>query len=906
MVNIQFGQVGGGGFDEDEDECMVIGVFEKKTHLNENLEEGKDEKEEDEIDLTLDLLGDGYQHIEQELGDGDQHIEQDDEGLLKKVGDKIEDDFVDISDEVEVTEVEAKKVETPPKRSTSFLNHLFSKEIAKISARVIAEQAKAKMNQEAVANLVEQLKKKNDELLDTAEELKKTKEILFTTNEALETKTKALKEKTDEFSLRKEMLETISKGHLKAVEEKEKELSLAREKLETNTKWEIIENNRKLLEASAEEVARVKEALETKSKVLKNIKKELSTTKKVLESKEVFETKLKSMTAELSSVTSAYAKKSASLKEKDAELAKTKESLEKALQKNGEELSGAKQLLKNNFEYQKVHEGELLKTLEQKSIALRANEKELLVVRESFETVSKQLENSETKLSQVNCLFEKKDKELKENISMQEEKAEQMKKFTVAVRKLTEEKKKVEEELLNCGDKLKSGDKKVSDLESLAEKRSTEIDTLKRDLAKKSEKVDSQRSDHKRELRKLEAKQEKERLKVEEERSKERSKQEEERLKVEAKQEEERERWHKKNKDLTKLLNPKKGLAGSPGGDPEATSSKVQKSNLDEISALKSEVESLKEKLKSEGNVSERKEVIKLTETLTKETEEKRKLNALSENLKREMEEKRKIIEKLTERVQEKNTSEKRERENTNDNFNLQSDLKKLETEVRDYDRANKALQKELRLKRWKIEEMESKENSSRKRLGSPSSWEPPSKKLNRDPRLQGPKNRDPRIRLRPIVIDGSNVAMLHGLNTVFSSKGVQIAVDYFRQRGHTDIVAFVPQFRKKAGQVSDLSIFERLEKEGVLVYTPSREVDGQRITPYDDNYILDRAAEKGGIVVTRDNFRDLKAEAQCSPERQEVIRKRILMPTFVKDDLMFSDDPMGRDGPSLDQLLRF
>ena len=78
-------------------------------------------------------------------------------------------------------------------------------------------------------------------------------------------------------------------------------------------------------------------------------------------------------------------------------------------------------------------------------------------------------------------------------------------------------------------------------------------------------------------------------------------------------------------------------------------------------------------------------------------------------------------------------------------------------------------------------------------------------------------------------MIDGSNVAMLHGLNKVFSAKGVQIVVDYFRQRGHTDITAFVPEFRKKTRQLSDPSIFERLEQEGVLVYTPSREVDGQR-----------------------------------------------------------------------------
>ena len=39
MVNIQFGQLGGGFEVDDLDECMVIGVFEKTTHLEENLEE---------------------------------------------------------------------------------------------------------------------------------------------------------------------------------------------------------------------------------------------------------------------------------------------------------------------------------------------------------------------------------------------------------------------------------------------------------------------------------------------------------------------------------------------------------------------------------------------------------------------------------------------------------------------------------------------------------------------------------------------------------------------------------------------------------------------------------------------------------------------------------------------------
>ena len=37
-----------------------------------------------------------------------------------------------------------------------------------------------------------------------------------------------------------------------------------------------------------------------------------------------------------------------------------------------------------------------------------------------------------------------------------------------------------------------------------------------------------------------------------------------------------------------------------------------------------------------------------------------------------------------------------------------------------------------------------------------------------------------------------------------------------------------------------------------------------------------------------------------------EVVKNRILMPTFVGDDLMFPYDPLGRSGPSLDRFLRF
>jgi hypothetical protein len=48
--------------------------------------------------------------------------------------------------------------------------------------------------------------------------------------------------------------------------------------------------------------------------------------------------------------------------------------------------------------------------------------------------------------------------------------------------------------------------------------------------------------------------------------------------------------------------------------------------------------------------------------------------------------------------------------------------------------------------------------------------------------------------RLRPIVIDGSNVAFQHGRHRCFSVQGIEIVVDYFERRGHEKIVAFVPQ----------------------------------------------------------------------------------------------------------------
>lgn len=98
-------------------------------------------------------------------------------------------------------------------------------------------------------------------------------------------------------------------------------------------------------------------------------------------------------------------------------------------------------------------------------------------------------------------------------------------------------------------------------------------------------------------------------------------------------------------------------------------------------------------------------------------------------------------------------------------------------------------------------------------------------------------------IGLRPIVIDGSNLAYCHGNKEVFSCLGIRLCVDWFKNRGHKEITVFVPKFRKENPRpdnpIKDQEILFELEKERMLVYTPSRFVGGKRTVCYDDRYIL-------------------------------------------------------------------
>ncbi|XP_032380032.1 NEDD4-binding protein 1 isoform X1 [Etheostoma spectabile] len=100
--------------------------------------------------------------------------------------------------------------------------------------------------------------------------------------------------------------------------------------------------------------------------------------------------------------------------------------------------------------------------------------------------------------------------------------------------------------------------------------------------------------------------------------------------------------------------------------------------------------------------------------------------------------------------------------------------------------------------------------------------------------------NEPGRQELRHIIIDGSNVAMAHGLHRFFSCRGIALAVETFWRRGHREITVFVPQWRQKRDRLTTEQHFlNQLEDLRLLSFTPSREVCGQRISSHDDRFLL-------------------------------------------------------------------
>lgn len=164
------------------------------------------------------------------------------------------------------------------------------------------------------------------------------------------------------------------------------------------------------------------------------------------------------------------------------------------------------------------------------------------------------------------------------------------------------------------------------------------------------------------------------------------------------------------------------------------------------------------------------------------------------------------------------------------------------------------------------------------------------------------PNPENPKTGLRPVVIDASNVAIGHGRGA-FSVRGLKICIKYFEDRGHK-VIAFAPKYRRFHVSPEDRKALDELETQGILSFTPSRTmVDGRKVASYDDRYIVQVAAELGGVVISTDNYRDLLVE---NDDWRETIEQRLLMFTWVGDMLLFPNDPLGRNGPHLQDFLRF
>ncbi|KAJ1457664.1 Zc3h12a-like ribonuclease NYN domain-containing protein [Pelagophyceae sp. CCMP2097] len=156
-------------------------------------------------------------------------------------------------------------------------------------------------------------------------------------------------------------------------------------------------------------------------------------------------------------------------------------------------------------------------------------------------------------------------------------------------------------------------------------------------------------------------------------------------------------------------------------------------------------------------------------------------------------------------------------------------------------------------------------------------------------------------------VVDVANVAMRHGVKGSFSTRGIRIAMDYLRERfaGNCRFAAFLPEYMLDAEKVAakrrahalniktakaqelpdDVLYLQRLERDGVLVATPSQD--------YDDSYQIEYARRHGGVVVTNDLFRDAvdKLKPHMRGAMREWLRSRILSYAFVGDEFIPNPD---------------
>ena len=99
-------------------------------------------------------------------------------------------------------------------------------------------------------------------------------------------------------------------------------------------------------------------------------------------------------------------------------------------------------------------------------------------------------------------------------------------------------------------------------------------------------------------------------------------------------------------------------------------------------------------------------------------------------------------------------------------------------------------------------------------------------------------------------------------------------------------------------------AICDHLYKIGVLHYTDKRWVGPERIVVDDDENILDYAFEKGGVIISLDQFRDAYEKW---PQYHDVIKNRLLQFSFIQgDEFYVAPHPLGPKGPHREEIWKF
>lgn len=133
--------------------------------------------------------------------------------------------------------------------------------------------------------------------------------------------------------------------------------------------------------------------------------------------------------------------------------------------------------------------------------------------------------------------------------------------------------------------------------------------------------------------------------------------------------------------------------------------------------------------------------------------------------------------------------------------------------------------------------------------------------------------NTNNQSRNRTIIIDGVNVAQSFSNYGTFSVRGLEIAINFFENKGHR-VKAVCPQNYTQRVKTDDQNGFHRLVKQRKVVLTPCKRLPSNTNCCTHKKLILDITHSKEGVIISNDNFRDLLNENE---KWNEVIRSRIL-----------------------------